>query len=76
MSRCASALGAYVSIFASADGRRTAAIARLTGTPNGLQSGFDKPFDVCACIVCTWTGGVITEQYRFVDAVPAEAFAM
>lgn len=59
--------GPYVAIFASADGRRTAAITRFTGTLHDHGSGSAEPFDVSTCVVCTWTSGVVTEQYRFIE---------
>jgi len=65
----------YTSIFASADGRRTAAIARLTGTLGNQGSGAAGTFDVCTCIVCTWTNGMVTEQYRFAE-VPGALLAI
>lgn len=67
----------YVSIFASADGRRTASIVRVTGTcrsalpPGGAGRIAARPFDVRAAVVCAWTNGVLAEQYRSSGAISA-----
>ncbi|MCD9026795.1 ester cyclase [Luteimonas sp. BDR2-5] len=67
----------YVSIFASADGRRTASIVRVTGTcrsagqPGGPPRTVGRPFDVRVSVVCAWTNGIVAEQYRSSGAIAA-----